>query len=221
MDQILLTAYWGPRAETVESCARRLSAFLQTVGTYSPVDSVWRRKGGRPSQTARLFPTGFESIRVELEASRTPNDPPELGFSAGAWLGDADNDDSVGLSVSCGHSSPFLRNTVTLNWTFKTLLAAHTIDPVVGAKLIEALVDSWAPDWAVWIKDEWREAQQSPSTESAIGWLTYVGDPSRVQRLPKYASYRPYADGLIISAGPTIGSVTPRRVREIGHRLLS
>ena len=104
--RFILGAYWGPREESLETCARRLVDCLQGLAEISPVFDGWYRKGASKAAASRE-PVGRDLKQLEdlLDSGRHRTDfggdvMAELGLNAELW--NRQTDRTAAWSVTCG-----------------------------------------------------------------------------------------------------------------------
>ncbi|MGH8884623.1 MAG: Imm52 family immunity protein [Egibacteraceae bacterium] len=179
-DPFYLGAYWGPRSEPVQVCARRLTRCLESLGTVSEILGSWYLTG-HTLQAAQRYPVAIEASALVdvLLAGQNRRDADksvitELGYSASVWNGNAKA--PAGVRVTCGAytTAPGLvSNTFVLDLPAPDQASA-LYEPVLARKLMQAVVDAWEPDWAVLVSDSLRDAQQPRPRQPVIGWMTYL-----------------------------------------------
>lgn len=202
-------AYWGPRGEPVDECARRLSELLAGLGGVDSLLASWFRTGGsRKAALAQGVDASSTGLRELLLAGRARRDDAgravmsELGFSASIWNG---QEVQVGVSVRCGLSAagPGLVSnslSVQLPAAEGDALALYGRDAALA--VMRAVVESWQPAWATWTSHRLRRAQGSQPGEVVAGWATYVADRSgvRADLLPAGVTAEPSGGGVLITA---------------------
>ncbi|MCA0145760.1 Imm52 family immunity protein [Blastococcus sp. LR1] len=208
-DAFYVGAYWGPREESVDDCAVRLSGQLSTLTGLDPLLQGWFKKGkSRKAALANEVDTSPDSLRALLLAGRQRRDDDErsviadLGFSVGLWNGQAI---SVALSVHCGSgaavqgmTSNYL--TIQLPPAQKDSASLYRRDVALG--LMRSVVTSWAPAWSTWTNHRLRSAQNPQPHEVVAGWATFVADGVGVQSqlLPVGAAVKSIGHGLLVVA---------------------
>lgn len=88
----------------------------------------------------------------------------ELGFSVGLWNRARP---AVGLSVTAGAYPSFagVLNSVVLDFPPPEAEAMLLYDPRPAGAILEAVVESWEPDWATWTTHALRSAQGAAPCE--------------------------------------------------------
>lgn len=199
VDQI--AGYWPAREETVESCAARMLGFLDGLAAIDASLSHW----STPSSTQRVTPTSWavDTLTAELLKGQNRNDRDQaviesLGYSMVLRTEANEDGEHARLSVTCGVTSPRVKNVAVLNLPFR--LGAS---PTITLELTALLAHCWEPDWALAVSGEMRKAQRTDSRgKLVLGTHTYLA-PSRgpVPPLPVPFSVQPLDDsgGVIVS----------------------
>lgn len=153
LDTYLAAAYWGPRRETVEDCARRASVFLALLSQASDYFTGWRPLGRVRPVAAKAEPIGqSQDALIELflkGRNRRDIDGDvidELGFRISVWNGRSD-EEAASLVMNCGLYSPVsgLSNAIVLKLPpcFETTISESQVRQVTTT-----LAEAWDPDWA-------------------------------------------------------------------------
>jgi hypothetical protein len=127
MTRYLIGVYWGPREESRESCAKRISKCLKALGEQEPAFSQWFKKVHSKKSALEALPIEVESLQTLLERSKY-NAHRNLGFDFSAWTGrGSDMPASLNmpeylnirssLSVSCGIYTTVVCNSAVLSFT--------------------------------------------------------------------------------------------------------
>lgn len=175
-------AYWGPRKESPEECARRTAVFLNVLAPCDPFLAHWY-KPARSLKDARKHPlmppdvpTLTELFRRGVNRERGGPAIEDLGFTF--WFGNGGgNYDSADLRILCGCYSEAVSNACVL--TLPTPGYGASADRVLTAPVLAGAVRSmalaWDPDWAVATSDSHRGLMREPSKGGAfVGWITYL-----------------------------------------------
>ena len=213
-------AYWGPRAEPVETCAGRLHAYLTRLATLHPQLGQWHTTVDSPSEDAPPIQLDEDTLRAFLLRGRNRTDDggqviEELGYSQSLWNGRED-DWEVGTTVTCGVTSSSLPNAVVFDPPFPTPANTELFRPLMIRGVIEAVVEAWAPQRAKFITNSLDEMQDGLPTPQ-VGWLTYVSAEIPGEPAPAGAVVRRFGDGHLIEIGDDPFAVDPaaaQRVRE-------
>lgn len=181
-EPFVLGAYWGPRRESVDACAMRLSRCLRELGSAHEVLASWYRKGtGRAARQKPPVATDVESLRDLLLAGRNRTDfgrevIEELGFSVDLWNR---NPVEVGLGIHCGSHTTVagIMNSFVLDLPKPDASSAPLFSRDVAGGLVRTAAWCWEPDWAVLTTSSLRERQAAGPREPSVGWVTYLRDP--------------------------------------------
>lgn len=205
-------AYWGPRKESPEECARRMATFLNLLASCDPFLAHWY-KFARSRKDARRqplmppdVPTLTEMFRRGVNRERGGPVFEELGFSIWVHNGGAAYDDAD-VRIGCGASSEAISNTCVLKLPTPGLGASA--DRVLSAPVMTGVVRSmalaWDPDWAVATSDSHRRLmRESPNAGAFIGWVTYLSRRlGTVPPLPGFVRIEPVeGQGTLIILSP-------------------
>jgi hypothetical protein len=196
--------YWGPRAESVEECAARLTRFLDELEAAHPLLAMRYELGHSPRSGA---PSTLDATAL-LRGGRNRRDTDgtvieELGYSVGLWNGD--DSAGAGLSVGCGTTSAWIVNAVVLSLPVDDDDGRPVPLPTeVNRRAFTSLVQCWAPDWATWTSDAARDAQPDDADAIVLGWLTYLSTAAGTvssRKLPTGVTAEPFAAGTLLTIG--------------------
>lgn len=217
MDPFYLGAYWGPRGESVDQCAERLSWLLASLGDVDPKLSSWFKTGGsRKAALKRPVAPSVDALRDLLLAGRPRRDDEarsvmsELGFRVGLWNG---QDVEVGLSVRCGSPAAIAgmaSNTLVMQFPPAEGEAATLYRREAALAVMRAVVTAFEPAWCTWTSDALRTGQAAQPDEVVTGWATYVANPKgvRTDRLPSGTAAEALGSGLLLLADGDADSAT-------------
>lgn len=174
-------AYWGPRGESVDACAGRLSSQLLALGDVDPALKTWFKTGRsrRAASTCKVDPTP-ESVRDLLIERRQRQDDPartvmtDLGYSASLWNG---QQAPVGLSVRCGSAAMIpgmVSNSLSIQLPAAEGAASVLYRRKIALEIVRSVVVAWEPVWCTWTSHRLRAAQQAQPDEIVAGWATYL-----------------------------------------------
>jgi hypothetical protein len=151
--RLTAAAYWGPRKESSEDCARRATLFFEMLAKSSPLLRDWFERGWSKPKTLKAVDTSEANIRKLFEASNLShrnkiNEERRagLGFRIAAWNGKSDEHEVAGIMIGCGKFSERLNNAVVVDLPTRFVESED-----FGRKklvILRALVASWEPDWA-------------------------------------------------------------------------
>ncbi|MFP2933083.1 Imm52 family immunity protein [Pyxidicoccus sp. 3LG] len=109
-DSYYAGAYWGPRRESPEECAKRLGALLAGLSETDPSLARWFQQG-KSRKDALNRPLGPNVADLEAFVRRGKDRTfDELGFSVGGWNGAADDYEASGFLIACGGYSEWVNN---------------------------------------------------------------------------------------------------------------
>lgn len=175
-------AYWGPRREPPEECARRTAELLRLLGRCDPLLAEWY-KPAKKLKDARTFPlmppdvatlTEMFQRGVDRENGGPVNE--RLGFRIVIGNGGPKHD-FAGLSISCGMFTDAFPNNCLLR--LPTPGYGTTAERVITASVLTGAVRSMAlafePDWAVAMSRTHREMIDKDAEPNIwLGWITYL-----------------------------------------------
>lgn len=209
MEPYYLGAYWGPRGESADECAERLSLLLASLGNVDPRLTSWFKTGGsRKAALKRQVDPSIQALRELLLAGRPRRDDEirsvmsDLGFRVGLWNG---QEVEVGLSVRCGSPAAIAgmtSNTLTMQFPPAEGEAATLYRREVALAVVRAVVAAFEPAWCTWTSDVLRSVQCAQPNEIVIGWATYIANPKgvRTDRLPAGTTAESLGAGLLLQA---------------------
>ena len=219
-------AYWGPRKESPEECARRTAAFLRLLAPTDPFLAQWY-KPSRSLQDARKHPlmppdvpTLTELFRSGVNREKGGPVIESLGFSF--WFSNGgSNYERASLRIYCGGYSKAGPNSCVL--TLPTPGYGQNADRVLTASVLTQVVRSmalaWEPDWAVAGSDTQQDLDDKDDV--GIGWVTYLArHRGTVPPLPAPARIEPVEDKgtLIILTPERLTASNPEHIA-LGHRV--
>ncbi|VBA43496.1 hypothetical protein LAUMK13_04560 [Mycobacterium innocens] len=218
-----LGAYWGMRAASVDECAEHLATLIEQFARVDPLLSGWRQGAGskRKAIEQPLVTTDHTDLMTRLLAGRNRRDTngraiEELGYSVSWWNGNPDA--SIGLSIGCGQTSPYVTNNLVLNLPRPGARSDHLYDPAIAAKLLNIVVDTWQPDHAVWTNHDLVGKQRQPDRRlenggiiagqlvgHPAGWANFLSDSDSVKfdmaLLPAGATVERLGTGTLVLLG--------------------
>ncbi len=223
-------AYWGPRQESPEDCARRTAAFLLLLAECDPFLAQWY-KPVRSLKDARKYPLMPPDVPTLTElfrkgVNREKGGPvfEDLGF--GFWFGNGGSrGDSADLRLKCGCYAEGFSNSCVMPLPRKGPNMDRILTAPMLTNIVRAMVRTWEPDWAWVASSEYRRQSQEPDTSPfSLGWLTYLSHRmGKVPPLPAPVRIEPVEDsGTLIILTPERFTVDnpehvalARRVREL------
>lgn len=229
-------AYWGPRKESPEECARRTAAFLTLLAPCDPFLANWY-KPVRSLKDARKYPLMPPDVPTLTElfrrgVNREKGGPvfENLGFMF--WFGNGGlKYDRADLEITCGSYAEGISNCCVLVLPTPGLssIAEQVLTPSVLTGAMRAMALAWEPDWSVAISDQHRDLMKPLRAPGApyVGWVTYLSRHlGTVPPLPAPVRIEPVEDrGTLIILTPERFTVTnpehvalAERVRELLDR---
>jgi len=108
-------AYWGPRKESTEECARRAEVFLAAMANVDPSFSHWFQQG-KSRRDALKRPIDPSRAAIEKLIRRGKDRQfEELGYSVWAWNGVCSDYEDCGFNFACGVYAEGITNRCVLN----------------------------------------------------------------------------------------------------------
>jgi hypothetical protein len=173
-------AYWGPRKESAEDCARRTAVLLNLLASCDPFLTNWYKpaRSLKDSRKHPLMPPDVPTLTelfrrgVNRERGGPAIDP--LGFSL--WFGNGGSGaDSVDLRITCGDYSGANPNCCVMPLPKKGPNAERLVTAPVLVDVIRSMALAWDPDWAVAVSDDYRRLMSATSDAGTFtGWVTYL-----------------------------------------------
>lgn len=218
--RFILGAYWGPREESLGTCARRLSDCLQGLSEVSPVFEGWYRKRASNDAASReAVGRSLEQIADLLDAGRQRKDfggdvMAELGFNAALW--NRQSGSAAAWSVTCGAfpgPGVGVSNAFVVDWPERAPGVTVEDDLIVAKAVMRVVVQAWEPDWATWASRAMRDLQQAPPRHPALGLLTYFGPRRNLPQLALDVAAEPLEGGSLLVVKPTASDLPSRLLR--------
>lgn len=182
---IIVGAYWPPRREPIESCAKRIATFLGSIQRIDPLLNIWFPGPSNKERRHDEIPITVEVIADELATSaRVPDFQPDLGFRISLWNG---KDPGEGVIMSCKCSSylqhPPLNNLCLLKFFLTEDAKRRLIRPDVLRQILQTLVTCFDADWGAVSTS--RSSIEGPALAPRVGWLTFLSEErGPIPRLP-------------------------------------
>jgi len=149
----------------------------------------------------------------------------ELGFRFSGWNGASDDDDAIGLDVTCGGYSERVHNFCFVQLPNRGPVAERVLTAPALASLVRSMAVAWEPEFAVATSTRHRDmATATPTPGTFVGWVTYFArQRGSVPSLPAPVRVEPVEDkGTLIILTPerfTAGNpehvAVAERVREL------
>jgi hypothetical protein len=215
-------AYWGPRRETPEECARRAEMFLTTLAKIDPAFSQWFEQG-RSRKDALQRPIEPSGAALEKRVRRGRDRQfEELGYSVWAWNGVPDDYDACGFNFYCGGYSEGQSNCCVVNLPARGPNAERVLSVSVLTGLVRSMALAWEPDSALATSTMHREAvTPDGNAETFMGWVMYFPHSrGRVPPLPAPVRLEPVEDkGTLLVLTPERLTVANPEHVELGKRV--
>ncbi|WPB76389.1 immunity 52 family protein [Archangium violaceum] len=227
LDSYYAGAYWGPRKETPEECARRAELFLASIAKVDPSFSRWFAQGrSRKDALKRPIDPSREALETRIRRGKDRQFD-SLGYSVWAWNGAPDDYDACGFNFYCGAYSEAVSNCCVVNLPGRGPNAERVLSVPVLTGLVRSMVLAWEPDSALATSTMHRDAvTPDDNAQDFVGWLMYFSrSQGRVPPLPAPVRIEPVEDkGMLIVLTPErITPANPEHV-DLGkrvHELLS
>jgi Immunity protein 52 len=209
--------YWGPRAESVEECAARLTRFLVELEAAHPLLAMRYKRGpSLRSATSNRVTPALDTIAALLSGGRSRGDTDgavieDLGYSMGLWNGESSA--GADVSVGCGMTSAWVDNAVVLRLPVDDDGRPVPLPAGVNRQAFTSLVECWAPDWATWTSHAARDTQPDDADSIVLGWLTYLSTAAgsvSIRKLPTGVTAEPFAAGTLLTIGDGSTPLDPR-----------
>ncbi len=174
-------AYWGPRKESPEECARRAVTFLNLLAACDPLLAQWN-KIPKPRGKGRKTPLMPPDLSTLTEAyrrgvNREPGGPPieHLGLTVSAY-NDGAGPDFVSVRMHCGSYAEFnTANACVLSLPYKGENAERILTAPVLTEVVRSMALAWEPDWAVAMSHAHRQMDDMQGQADVwLGWVTYL-----------------------------------------------
>ncbi|HZI15785.1 MAG TPA: immunity 52 family protein [Myxococcus sp.] len=169
-------AYWGPRMEPPEECARRMEVFLAGLSEVGPSFVRWFQPGRSRKDALRrpIEPKREELARLVLRGRDRAFE--DLGFHVSGWNGAGDDSDATGFDIHCGGYSSAVRNTCVFTLPGRGLNADRILTAPMLAGLLRASAVAWEPDWGVATSHAHGRLLDARSVKGAprVGWVMYL-----------------------------------------------
>jgi hypothetical protein len=222
IDSYYAGAYWGPRKETPEECARRAEVFLAAIADIDPSFSRWF-EGGRSRKDALKRPIEPSGEALEKRVRRGRDRQFEdLGYSVWAWNGASDDYDACGFSFYCGRYSDVAPNNCVVDLPTRGPNAERILSVTVLTRLVRSMVLAWEPDSALATSTMHRDAvTPDGDVRTFVGWIMYFPySRGRVPPLPAPVRVEPVDEKgtLIVLTPERLTAENPEHV-ELGQRV--
>jgi hypothetical protein len=219
-------AYWGPRKESPEECARRTAHLLTLLASADPLLAQWY-KPAKSLKDARKhplmppdLPTLTELFRRGVNRERGGPVFESLGFTF--WFGNGGTKgDHVALRINGGTYSE-VGNYCVLDLPHQGPNAERVLSVPVLTQVVRSMAVAWEPDWAVATSCDHRDLFfEDGDTRDYVGWVMYVSrQRGRVPPLPAPARIEPVEDlgTLVVLTPERLTASNPAHV-ELGRQV--
>lgn len=219
-------AYWGPRQEPPEDCARRTAVLLSQLALCDPLLAHWY-KPARSLKDARkhpLMPPDEPTLTglFRRGANRERGGPAieQLGFSF--WFGNGGTGaDGVDLRITCGDYSGANPNSCVMPLPGKGPNAERILTASVLTEVLRCMALAWDPDWALATSDDYRRLMSETSSAGTfVGWVTYLSRRrGSLPPLPAPVRIEPVEDRgtLVILTPERLTAKQPEHVEQGRH----
>ncbi len=219
-------AYWGPREEPAEECARRTAHLLTLLASADPFLAQWY-KPARSQKDARKhplmppdLPTLTELFRRGVNRARGGPVFESLGFTFSFDNGGPEGDYAA-LRINGGASSR-VGNSCVLDLPHQGPNAERVLSEPVLTQVVRGMAVAWEPDWAVATSCDHRDLlSEDGDTRDDVGWVMYVSrQRGRVPPLPAPVRIEPVEDlgTLVVLTPERLTANNPAHV-ELGRRV--
>ena len=223
-------AYWGPRKESPEECARRAAHFLNLLTPADPFLAQWYKPARRLKDARKHplmppdLPTLTELFRRGVNRAKGGPVFENLGFTF--WFDNGGpTRDCAALRINCGDYAGSSPNHCVLTLPYSGSNADRVLTAPVLAHVVRSMAVAWESDWAFATSYPYEDKYQEPdSAPFSLGWVTYLSHRfGRVPPLPAPVRIEPVDDkGMLIVLTPERFTITnadhvmlARRVREL------
>lgn len=173
-------AYWGPRRESPEECARRTAAFLSLLAPCDSFLSHWYMPARSPKAAREHslmppdVPTLTEMFRRGVNRERGGPAVEQLGFRF--WFDNGGSEgDCAELRITCGGYSDAVPNSCVMTLPKRGPHADRLLSAPVLTGVVRGMALAWEPDWALATSWEHRELlTEEGRTGTFVGWITYL-----------------------------------------------
>ena len=175
METYYAGAYWGPRRESPEDCARRAEFFLAEMSNVDPAFSRWFEQGRSRKDALKRPIVPTRTVLEKLIRKGRDRQFEDLGCAVWAWNGGADYEDS-GLNFRCGAYSDVATNVCVCNLPTRGADSERVLSAPVLSGLVRGMAVAWEPDWAVAMSHTHRDVVKPAQPEPGpyVAWITYL-----------------------------------------------
>ena len=221
-----LGAYWGPRQEDAEACAKRITHMVRLLEPVDPLFARWFKNAKSLKETLKHpLDSNLEALSKYIQRKLMTDDRrmpmPELGFSLGLWNGGTGGDDAW-LRIACGGYAERLYNLCRLRAPDEGPIGERVLTIAFQVEVLRAIAAAWDPDWGEALSEAHRDLMKDKQSVP-VGWVTYLSyRRGRVPPLPAPVRIEPVGElgSLIILTPERFTATNPEhlalaeRVRE-------
>jgi hypothetical protein len=174
-------AYWGPRQESAEQCARRAKLFFTAMAQCDDDFIRWYGPTLSRKQAPQALQVEVPTLERMFEEGRTRNDEggiiEDLGFHTsgdnGMWPGTRPRE-FVAFRVKCGSHAERLPNSCVLNLPSAGSAMDRTVRAPMLASILRAMALAWEPGWGIATSHAHRDMVTERATVGTfVGWVMY------------------------------------------------
>ena len=198
-DHFFIGAYWGPRKESADECAKHAVDLLTRLSLCDEALQQWTRPQISDEgivdleSVERAVPCDEKALKHILLAGQNHYDDKEktiirdLGFQV-CLSTDIREDGIVHLDFHCGlyHEGSGLVNCCAISLPGNGVIGERLMQIGVLEKLMDSIVQSWEPDWGIVVSHEYLRLFPESSSKNflapKVGWMTYLS--SRCGSMP-------------------------------------
>ena len=221
-------AYWGPRKESAEECARRTAHFLTLLAPADPFLAQWYKPARRLKDARKHplmppdLPTLTELYRRGVNREKGGPVFENLGFTF--WFDNGGPDrDCADLRINCGDYAGSSPNHCVLDLPDRGPNVDRLVTAAVLTHVVRSMALAWEPDWAMATSRNHRDIlSEEGHTGTFVGWVTYLSRRRGVvPPLPAPARIELVEDRgtLVVLTPERLTASNPAHV-ELGQRVL-
>jgi len=185
--QLELRTFWGPRRESIDECAERLSAFLPELAECDEAFSRWFELGRSRTEALKRSVELHDRERLVglLKQGRNRRDDnhkvsEDLGFRVGVWNGGGP-DKEADLSVCCGSYTEAVGlspNNAAIGFPKN---AGRLADSEHASRVLAVVAKHWSPDRGKILSSEYKDVGGSKKWLD-VDWILY--SPRHIASVP-------------------------------------
>ncbi|NTX02348.1 immunity 52 family protein [Myxococcus sp. CA040A] len=210
-------AYWGPRREAPDECARRAADFINLLAPCDPSLAHWYKTAKSPKD-ARKYPLTPPDVNTLTEVfrggvNREKGGPvfEDLGYRVWFHNGGLPHE-GADMRIKCGDYCGATPNSCFMSLPRRGPDAERVLTASVLGHVLRSMAVAWEPDWAVAMSRTHRDMDDENEGGVAavwLGWVTYFARHwGTVPPLPAPVRIEPVEDkGMLIFLTPEPFSV--------------